>query len=268
MIDAPATRHFFFDEAGDLTLFCKRKRPVALGSDGVSRFFVLGVAELVEPEKTANELATLRDDLLRDPTLANVPSMRKSAIFFHAKDDFQAVRREVFSIIERADVKFWALVRDKERLQNQGLLMYQQMGRKITDREIYGDAVSRLAKYFIHKSVENRLVFAERGKTFTNKSVRDAIAKAETRIRRDWGKDTHGNNTVVCGRPRDHAGLQVVDYLLWAMQRFYERHEDYYLEKMSSKYRLIMDLDDTRNKPYGEWYSQKSPLTLDGLPKR
>jgi hypothetical protein len=26
-----------------------------------------------------------------------------------------------------------------------------------------------------------------------------------------------------------------------------------------------MDLDDKRNKPYGEWYSDRNPLTLEKL---
>ncbi|MEH2178191.1 hypothetical protein [Nostoc sp.] len=34
---------------------------------------------------------------------------------------------------------------------------------------------------------------------------------------------------------------------------------------LAKKYRLIMDLDDNRNKPYGEWYGDRNPLTLEKL---
>lgn len=34
---------------------------------------------------------------------------------------------------------------------------------------------------------------------------------------------------------------------------------------LAKDYRLIMDLDDTRNLRYGEWYSDSNPLTLDKI---
>jgi hypothetical protein len=65
--------------------------------------------------------------------------------------------------------------------------------------------------------------------------------------------------------PSQVAGLQVVDYYLWALQRLYEREEDQFFKPLAQKYRLIMDLDDKRNKGYGEWYSDRNPLTLEKL---
>ena len=62
--------------------------------------------------------------------------------------------------------------------------------------------------------------------------------------------------------PSQYIGLQIVDYYLWAIQRAYEMGEDRYLELLNPGYSLIMDLDDTRNKPYGEWYSKSNPFEL------
>ena len=62
--------------------------------------------------------------------------------------------------------------------------------------------------------------------------------------------------------PREHAGLQVIDYYLWALQRLCECGEDRYFELLRPNYRLIMDLDDKRRHRYGEWYSDSNPLTL------
>ncbi|NOG99236.1 MAG: hypothetical protein HND52_14865 [Ignavibacteriae bacterium] len=42
-------KNYFVDEAGDLTLFNKRGK-IILGSEGVSNFFMLGVAEISELE--------------------------------------------------------------------------------------------------------------------------------------------------------------------------------------------------------------------------
>ncbi len=42
----------------------------------------------------------------------------------------------------------------------------------------------------------------------------------------------------------------------------YEMGEDRFFEMLAPHYRLIMDLDDTRNKPYGEYYCDSNRLEL------
>ncbi len=41
-------RHYFIDEAGDLTLFNKKKK-VIIGNEGCSKYFILGVAHITDP---------------------------------------------------------------------------------------------------------------------------------------------------------------------------------------------------------------------------
>lgn len=59
-----------------------------------------------------------------------------------------------------------------------------------------------------------------------------------------------------------------MDYLLWALQRLYERGEDRYVELMWPAFRLVHDIDDTRETKYGEYYTEKNPLTLEVLKQR
>lgn len=61
--------------------------------------------------------------------------------------------------------------------------------------------------------------------------------------------------------PSERPGLQVIDYFLWALERLYERGEDRYFNFLQPHYRLIMDFDDKRNRNYGEWYSDRNPLS-------
>jgi hypothetical protein len=92
----------FVDEAGDAVLFGKRSR-VIVGCEGCSRFFILGCASMLDPDLIASELAKLRTELLADPYFRGVPSMqperKRTALYFHAKDDLPEVRREVFSLL-------------------------------------------------------------------------------------------------------------------------------------------------------------------------
>lgn len=111
------SHHFYYvDEAGDATLF-SRKGQLIVGTEGCSRFFILGKLDVENPIALATALDELRHKLLRDPYFAGVPSMslakHKTARLFHAKDDVAEVRREVFRLLLEFDLRFYAVIRDK-----------------------------------------------------------------------------------------------------------------------------------------------------------
>ena len=112
----PAFRQYFVDEAGDPSLFKRHGKPI-VGKDGCSTFFMLGVADVANPETVTAELNSLRQTLIADPYFKDVPSFdparRKTAVAFHAKDDLPEVRREVFKLLLKHDIRFFAVVRDK-----------------------------------------------------------------------------------------------------------------------------------------------------------
>jgi len=98
----PSSRHYFVDEAGDGTIFNKRGK-VIIGTEGCSRFFMLGLLDAPAPLALHTSLDSLRTQLLADPYFKNIPSMQpqqnKTAVAFHAKDDLPEIRREVFKLI-------------------------------------------------------------------------------------------------------------------------------------------------------------------------
>src|SRR6185369_2268910 len=104
-------------EAGDPVLFDSKGR-VLIGSEGCSRYFAVGLLDVPDPTALGAELEKLRTELLGDPYFKDVPSMqtaaRKTALYFHAKDDLPEVRREVFKLLQRHGLKFSAVVRDKQ----------------------------------------------------------------------------------------------------------------------------------------------------------
>lgn len=112
-------RYYFVDEAGDGVLFDKKGRSI-IGTEGCSRYFILGLLDIADPEALTKALADLRGTLLSDPYFSGVPSMqpkaKKTALAFHAKDDLPEVRREVFSLLMKHDLRFFAVVRDKHKV--------------------------------------------------------------------------------------------------------------------------------------------------------
>lgn len=103
--------HYYVDESGDGVLFDRRGR-VVLDVPDTPKFFILGLLDVTEPDTLDHALGALREDLLQDPYFAGVPSMKKTARAFHAKDDLAEVRREVFRVLAEQDVRFSAVVKD------------------------------------------------------------------------------------------------------------------------------------------------------------
>jgi hypothetical protein len=87
------------------------------------------------------------------------------------------------------------------------------------------------------------------------------LETARQRFTEKWGKINAATINVLASNSKSVAGLQAVDYFLWALQRFYERGERRYLDYLWPLFRLVRDIDDTTRNNYGEYYTQKKPLT-------
>jgi hypothetical protein len=259
--------HHFIDEAGDLSLFNRRKQ-VVLGTEGVSNYFMVGAAFVPDPAALDLELASLRQSILRDPLLNRVPSLdparRKTAVAFHAKDDVPEVRYKVFTLLVAFDVQVLAVVRTKRALVEQARMLFRR-GIRLSENELYDDLVSRLLRNRLHLAESNSIVVARRGTRDRKDALTTAITRAQENFAARWGARNFGPCDVVTAYPHESGGLQAMDYFLWALQRLYERREDRYFAPLAKHYRIIMDLDDTRRKAYGEWYSDSNPLTLEKL---
>ncbi|HLF29237.1 MAG TPA: DUF3800 domain-containing protein [Anaerolineae bacterium] len=174
----PSTRHYFVDEAGDGTLF-DRKGRVIIGTEGCSRYFMLGLVDVPDPVSLQQALDDLRARLLADPYFKDVPSFQpetqKTALAFHAKDDLPEVRREVFDLLLRHPVRFLAVVRDKQKLleyvrqRNERDAAY-----RYNPNELYDYLVRRLFKNLLHKDDEYHITFARRGNSDRTAALRTA----------------------------------------------------------------------------------------------
>src|SRR5580765_5192845 len=140
-------QHFFVDESGDPTLFDAKGR-IIVGKEGTSRVFILGAAFIPNPGGLQTDLNFLRMRLVADPYFRGVPSFdvtrKKTAVFFHAKDDLPEVRCEVFSLIRDHTVQVVAGIRRKAVLARIAAQRFAVSGRKISDLEIYDGLVEQI----------------------------------------------------------------------------------------------------------------------------
>jgi hypothetical protein len=265
------TCHYFVDEAGDGTLFNKRKQ-VVVGREGCSSYFILGVLEVAQPKSLHDSLERLRADLLADPYLAKVPSLQpernKTVVAFHAKDDCAEVRREVYKLLMQHEMRFFAVVRRKVTI----VTKVQEHNKKhphyrYHPNQLYDRCVSRLFKERLHKEESYVIQFSRRGNRARTEALKTAIEQARNNLRASWGIEATSPIEIMAAKPAEAGGLQAVDYMLWALQRLYERDEERYWEYVAAKASLVHDVDDTRANEYGVYYTKKNPLTKESLKK-
>ncbi len=91
------TNWFFVDESGDPT-FYDRKGNLIVGQEGCSPILLLGFIETSDPRRLRKALLELQQEMVADPYFEGVPSLTKTAIAFHAKDDLPEIRYKVYQL--------------------------------------------------------------------------------------------------------------------------------------------------------------------------
>lgn len=258
------TANYFVDESGDGVLFGAQGRSLLM-SDAVPKHFILGLLEVEQPQALATELNDLRRGLLKDPYFKNVESMRperqKTALMLHAKDDLPEVRREVFKLLLRHPIKFYAVVRDMR-----AVLSYELERRRRNENHryqpdvLYDSTVSRLFKERLHSFDHCRVCFAKRGKSDRTEAFQQALALARQRFETQWSREIKTQVQVEVKPSAQEPCLQAADYMLWALQRHYNAGESRFIETMWEKVGLIHAVDELGLAPYGNYYSKKKPL--------
>src|SRR5229473_1251788 len=229
-------RWYYVDEAGDPVIYGKGKS-VIIGTEGCSRTFSVGFLRIYDPQAIRSKLVDVRLEILNDLYFKDIPSIIKTQRAFHAKDDCPEVRKLVYSALEKMDFGAQVVVGRKQESIFKG---YHQSSQ---DR-FYGDLVSNLFTNQLHLAHENTIIFARRGNKAKQQALRSAVELGVEKFRR---KSTEAANTKVnieTSQPAQETVLQAADYVLWAVQRAFERGEMRYFEFMRDKIELVFDIYD------------------------
>ncbi|MCX7022380.1 MAG: DUF3800 domain-containing protein [bacterium] len=259
-------RYYYVDEAGDPYIF-NRRGEVIFGKEGCSNYFILGLLEIRDQGKIERQLNELRANLLQDSYFSSVPSMqpqaRKTYYVFHAKDDLPEIRREVFRLLfeDLTNFRFYAVIKNKTSvlnyIRNRNATDPQY---RYTPNELYDFLVRRLFKERLHQADSYSILVSKRSKKDRTTAFVNAVRAAQQRFLEQHG--IIGSEAIqITSTDSTHCGgLQSTDYFLWALQRFYEKGEERFIRYLWDAVRLVQDIDDTSNKPYGEYYTKRQPL--------
>lgn len=200
--------YFFVDESGDPT-FYDRHGNLIVGTEGVSKILLLGFIHTKDPISIRKALHDLQHEISQDKYLQGIPSLSKTLVAFHAKDDSQEIREKVFKTIVNLD--FSAEIFVGRKIQN--IFNKRHHGK---ENEFYDDLITKLFENKLHLAKHNEIYFAVRGSKTRQIPLEQAIEKAIKIFESKWKKKVESTVKINPQSPSGEPCLQVIDYINWA----------------------------------------------------
>ncbi|MCI6442620.1 MAG: DUF3800 domain-containing protein [Treponema sp.] len=224
--------YFYFDESGDPNIL--GHHGVNLLKEGkVSKTFSVGFISTRNPHDIQSKLENLRRELLADETLKAVPSISNLKNGFHANKDCAEVRREVFKLLKTLDFETYIIVAKKDED-----LFRQKFN--MNKKRIYKYLVTELVKDHIKNQNQIEMYFASMTGIVSPGTMQEAIDSALKAIYKE--NETQSKINIYVQQPSHTPLLQVVDYVLWTIFRFYEKGETRYMDFMKDKIKIVNDI--------------------------
>ena len=250
-------RFFYVDETGDPGFYGKGKRLI-VGNEGCSRTFGVGFLRTPNPDVLRQRLLALRAEVATDRYLKDIPSIKKTLVSFHAKDDCPEVRRLVFGCLDKLDFAIQVVVARKVES-----IFIGRHGR--SQDAFYNDLTSRLFERQLHLAHRNTILFARRGNKAQQHALRGAVEAGVVAFRQKYpgaAATTVDIETAYCA---DEPLLQAADYALWAVQRAFERREMRYYDFIAPKIELVWDIYDFASIEAGRpvIFTRKNPFHIE-----
>ena len=247
----PGASWFFVDESGDPT-FYDRQGNLIVGQAGCSPVLILGFVETQSPDSLREAVLQLQQEVIRDPYFQDFPSLQKTAVAFHAKDDVPEIRYRFFKLLSTLDFTAQFVVARKiERVFRNSF--------QAREEAFYDHLVSRLFQNALHRHQQNLIYFAKRGSRTRQAPLVNAIARGIGDFEQKWGTQVATTFAVQAQTPQGEPCLSIVDYMNWAVYRAFTRGEMRYFRVVEEKVNLLVDLYDTTNYPRN-WYTRRNPF--------
>lgn len=248
--------YFFVDEAGDPTFF-NRKGQNIVGRSGCSRILILGFIRTNQPDMLRKSILSLKNEIVNDPYYDGVPSLEKTKINFHAKNDIPEIREKVFRKIATLDFKAeFFVARKKEEI-----FLKRHRGK---ENLFYDDLITKLFENKLHKTEKNVIYFATRGNKARQKPLEEAIQIATLTFEKKWGVKNENQIEILPQSPVGEPCLQIADYMNWAVQRAIIKKEDRFFKTIENKISYLVDIYDTKKYPKN-FYHRKNKFDVNKI---
>ena len=247
----PGHNWFFVDESGDPT-FYDRRGNLIVRQGGCSPILILGFIETQNPPAIRRAILELQQEVISDSYFQEFPSLKKTAIAFHAKDDVSEIRYRVYKLLASLEFRAQFIVARKiERVFRNSFQAKETL--------FYDHLVMHLFQNMLHRYTNNHIYFAKRGSRRRQIPLANAIERGIRRFEQRWETSVATTITIQAQTPKGEPCLSVIDYVNWAIYRAFTRGEMRYFNTIAEKVSLVVDLYDTANYPHN-WYHRRNPF--------
>lgn len=244
--------YFFVDESGDPTFFNRKKQVIV--NEGASPILILGFIRTTNPSKLRKEITKLHKLVAEDEYLSSIPSITKTNVHFHAKDDCPEVREKVYKLLKTLDFKAEFVVARKK------VDIFTKRHKRNEDI-FYNEIVSRLFESKLHKN-DSVIHFSKRGTKIKQYHFSNAIQTAILNFERKYNRQIETETKVFVQVPSDEPCLQIIDYMNWTIYRAYTKGEMRYFNFVKDKVSLVCDIYDFDKYPKSYYNRRSNPFDI------
>lgn len=248
-----SNNYFFVDESGDTTFYNRKGKWIVGDKEGASKILLMGFIRTTEPEFLRRKMENLKQELQKDEYLKEIPSMKKTKIAFHAKDDCSEVRYKVFSLIK--DLPFTCNVVVARKTEH----VFRRFNGNT--QELYDSLITNLFKNILHLSNNNYIYIGTRGSKKRQEPLEQAIQKSLNYTENKLNTSINAIQKIFPQTPSGEVCLQITDYCNWAIQRAFLQNETRYYNFLKEKFGLIVDLYDYKE-GWKNFYHKKNPFDI------
>lgn len=238
--------YIFVDESGKPEVYSAKN--INLVEQGLAtKYLVLTSVRVDNQLELQQKVTNFKSELLHDSKLVKIFSPAYALDNFHAQTDYPQVRERFYNFINTLDLKIDVIVVEK-------LKCYETLKRD--SGKMYGVMSGQLLKNICHQAEKTEIIFSRKDSKL---KLRRELEVEVERIRLDYiEKHPRLNTEVIINYQHNshytHGGLQIADYISYALFQVFEKGNRYWYEIIKDK---IGKIQDICNKKY---FTRSNPL--------
>lgn len=230
--------YLFIDECGDPEFYGKRKK-LLVGEPGYQPLLILGLVETADRRALQQAVLAFQQQILGDSLYRSIYSVQQPGWFLHARSDHPEVRAEFFKFIRSCPgLRFHAVIARKE------LVIFNRKHNN-NPAEFYFDIVHHLLHGRLQTGCNHALYLAQKQKNNQAQFAKAIEKSIHVDLQRKRLQERPG---YICSivPSSQMPELSVVDYLLWALQRYLLQGESRFWETIEQRVGSVIDLYDSQ----------------------
>lgn len=234
-------KYFFIDESGDAAFYAKGKK-LLIGQEGFQPLLLLGLIVVDDKKAIRDFIVSFQNEIKNDPLYNTLKCVADpKGWYLHARNDQIDIRSKFTETLRKQDGYKSFVVIGRKRLST------FENKHNSNESEFYFDMVYHLLKDRLNDENYYYQIFLSSRTGSSTEKLKDAIDRAIFRDneRRKVTLNIRYNCVTVPSYTTPE--LSIVDYLLWALQRYILSDDNRYYLALQSKYNLIIDLYDFNN---------------------